>query len=49
MNAPVMSPRVPLELSCGLQADYLVRLPLDRFGIQNFYLTVLFRPTDSIW
>ena len=40
---------VRVSYPAGLQADYLVRLPLDRFGIQNFYLTVLFRPTASIW
>jgi molecular chaperone DnaJ len=33
----------------GLQQDYLVRLPLDRFGIENFYLSVLFRPSEAIW
>jgi len=33
----------------GLKGDYLVRLPLDCFGIHNFYLTVLFRPTVWIW
>jgi hypothetical protein len=32
-----------------LQQDYIVRLPLDRFGIENFYLTVRFRPTEAIW
>jgi hypothetical protein len=33
----------------GLQQDYIVRLSLDRFGIENFYLTVRFRPTEAIW
>src|SRR6201998_3196459 len=33
----------------GLQEDYIVRIPLERFGIQNFYLSVQFRPTASIW
>jgi molecular chaperone DnaJ len=33
----------------GLQGDYLVPISLDRFGIENFCLTVLFRPTASIW
>jgi molecular chaperone DnaJ len=33
----------------GLQRDYIVRLPLDRFGIENFYLTVRFRPSEAIW
>jgi hypothetical protein len=32
-----------------LLQDYAVRLPLDRFGIQNFYLTVRFRPTEGLW
>jgi len=40
---------VRISYPAGLQGDYLVRLPLGRFGIQNFYLTVLFRPTASIW
>jgi molecular chaperone DnaJ len=39
---------VRVSYPAGLQGDYLVRLPLGRFGIQNFYLTVLFRPTASI-
>jgi molecular chaperone DnaJ len=33
----------------GLQHDYAVRLSLDRFGIENFYLIVRFRPTATIW
>ena len=40
---------VRVSYPAGLQGDYLVRLPLGHFGIQNFYLTVLFRPTASIW
>jgi molecular chaperone DnaJ len=40
---------VSVSYPAGLQTDYLVRLPLDHFGIQNFYLTVQFRPTASIW
>ena len=40
---------VRVSYPTGLQGDYLVRLPLGRFGIQNFYLNVLFRPTASIW
>jgi len=40
---------VTVAYPAGLQQDYIVRLPLDRFGIQNFYLTVRFRPTDAIW
>ena len=39
----------PLLLSypAGLARDYVVRVPLDEFGIHNFYLTVRFRPTDA--
>jgi molecular chaperone DnaJ len=33
----------------GLYRDYDVRLSLDRFGIQNFYLTIRFRPTADVW
>jgi molecular chaperone DnaJ len=40
---------VTVAYPAGLHQDYIVRLPLDRFGIQNFYLTVRFRPTDAIW
>jgi molecular chaperone DnaJ len=46
-----VSGEYPMRVSypAGLQGDYLVRLPLDRFGIQNFYLTVRFCPTVSMW
>jgi hypothetical protein len=27
----------------GVRDGYAVRIPLTRFGIENFYLTVLFR------
>jgi hypothetical protein len=37
------------DYPAGLQQDYIVRLPLDRFGIENFYLTVRFRPTEATW
>jgi len=40
---------VTVGYPAGLQRDYIVRLPLDRFGIQNFYLTVRFRPTEDLW
>jgi molecular chaperone DnaJ len=40
---------VTVAYPAGLQQDYIVRLPLDRFGIQNFYLTVRFRPTQALW
>jgi molecular chaperone DnaJ len=31
----------------GLTKDHAVMIPLDRFGIQNMHITVLFRPTGS--
>jgi molecular chaperone DnaJ len=39
---------VPVSLSFppGLSRDHAVMIPLDRFGIRNLRLTVLFRPTD---
>ena len=40
---------VTVSYPAGLQQDYMVRLPLDRFGIENFYLTVRFRSTEAIW
>jgi molecular chaperone DnaJ len=40
---------VTVGYPAGLQQDYIVRLSLDRFGIQNFYLTVRFRPTEALW
>jgi molecular chaperone DnaJ len=40
---------VRISYPVGLETDHLVRLPLDRFGIQNFYLTVRFRPAASMW
>jgi molecular chaperone DnaJ len=39
---------VRVSYPTGLQGDYLVRINLD-FGIENFCLTVQFRPTPSIW
>jgi len=41
----------PVDVSypAGLRRDYVVRVPLDDFGISNFYLTVRFRPTDQGW
>jgi molecular chaperone DnaJ len=43
-----MTAEFPLEVAypTGLRRDYLVRVPLDEFGIHNFYLTVRFRLTD---
>jgi molecular chaperone DnaJ len=40
---------VMVSYPAALQQDYIVRLSLDRFGIENFYLTVRFRPTEAIW
>jgi molecular chaperone DnaJ len=40
---------VTVGYPAGLWQDYVVRLPLDRFGIQNFYLAVRFRPTEALW
>jgi len=40
---------VMVSYPAGLQQDYIVHLSLDRFGIENFYLTVRFRPTEAIW
>ena len=41
--------QVRVSYHAGLQGDYLVPISLYRFGIENFFLTVLFRPTASIW
>ena len=40
---------VAVSYPAGLRQDYIVRLSLDRFGIQNLYLTVRFRPTEALW
>ena len=40
---------VRVSYPAGLRQDYIVRLPLDRFGIENFYLTVQFRPSEAVW
>jgi molecular chaperone DnaJ len=40
---------VRVSYPAGLQGDYLVPVSLGRFGIENFCLTVRFRPTASIW
>jgi molecular chaperone DnaJ len=40
---------VTLNYPAGLEHDYTVRLSLDRLGIENFYLTVRFRPTAATW
>jgi molecular chaperone DnaJ len=38
----------PLDVHypAGLQQDYIMRVPLNEFGIQNLYLTVRFRLSD---
>jgi molecular chaperone DnaJ len=38
---------VSVAFPAGLFEDHAVVLPLDRFGIRNLHLTVLFRPTGS--
>jgi DnaJ-class molecular chaperone len=35
---------VCVSYPAGLQHDYIEQIPLDALGIQNFYLTVIFRP-----
>jgi molecular chaperone DnaJ len=40
---------VTVSYPAGLEGDYIARVPLERFGIQNFYLTVQFRPTAVMW
>jgi hypothetical protein len=39
---------VMVSYPVGLQQDDMVRLPLGRFGIESFYLTVRFRPSEAI-
>ena len=43
----VISGEMPISVSFppGLTKDHAVMIPLDRFGIRNVHLTVLFRPT----
>ena len=45
----VISGEMPISVSFppGLAKDHAVMIPLDRFGIRNVHITVLFRPTDS--
>jgi molecular chaperone DnaJ len=45
----IISGEVPLCIAFppGLRQDHAVMIPLDRFGIRNLHLTVLFRPTGS--
>jgi molecular chaperone DnaJ len=44
----VISGEMPVSVSFppGLTKDHAVMIPLDRFGIRNTHITVLFRPTD---
>ena len=44
-----ISGEVPVSISFppGLINDHAVMIPLDRFGIRNLRMTVLFRPTDA--
>ncbi len=43
-----ISGEVPISVTFppGLAKDHSVIIPLNRFGLQNLYLTVLFRPRD---
>ncbi len=38
---------VLIAFPAGLARDHAVVIPLERFGIRNLHLTVLFRPTDA--
>ena len=40
---------IAVNYPAGLQQNHIVRIPLDRFGIHNFYLSVRFRPAEAIW
>jgi hypothetical protein len=44
----VIAGEMPVSVSFppGLIGDHAVMIPLERFGIQNVRITVLFRPTD---
>jgi DnaJ-class molecular chaperone len=45
----VISGEIPVSVAFppGLKTDHAVMIPLDRFGIRNVPITVLFRPTGS--
>jgi DnaJ-class molecular chaperone len=45
----VISGEMPVSVSFppGLAKDHAVMIPLDRFGVANTHITVLFRPTDT--
>ena len=38
---------VTISFPAGITSDHSVMIPLERFGIRNLYLTVLFRPRDT--
>ena len=44
----IISGEMPISVAFppGLTKDHAVMIPLDRFGIRNAHITVLFRPTD---
>jgi DnaJ-class molecular chaperone len=46
----VISGEMPVSVSFppGLTKNHAVMIPLDRFGVPNTHITVLFRPTDNI-
>jgi DnaJ-class molecular chaperone len=45
----VISGEMPVSVSFppGLTKNHAVMIPLDRFGVPNTHITVLFRPTDN--
>ena len=45
----IISGELPVSIAFppGLTKDHAVLVPLDRFGIRNFHVTVLFRPKGS--
>lgn len=45
----VIAGEMPVSVSFppGITTDHAVMIPLDRFGIRNVHITVLFRPTDN--
>jgi molecular chaperone DnaJ len=47
----VIAGEMPVSVSfpAGLTKDHAVMIPLDRFGIPNTHITVLFRPTAAIY
>jgi molecular chaperone DnaJ len=47
----VISGEMPVSVSFppGISKDHAVMIPLDRFGIPNTHITVLFRPTGIDW